>query len=303
MTGNKRGLNTVFRGASFTINSLFLIVSIACLLPLFLILSVSITDEKTIILNGYQFIPAKFSFSAYEFLFMDLNRIVKAYWVTFQVTTIGSMIGVTIMALYAYPISRTEFPHRKFFTFYVFFTILFNGGLVPWYLVYTKMLHLKDNIWALIVPMLVAPFFVLIFRTFFQGIPKEILESATMDGASEFRIFWKIVMPLSLPVLATISLFTMLNYWNDWFMSLVFISSDQNVSLQYLMYKTMLNIQYLTSNTQAYQGISQGGTVLEMPKEAVRMAMAVIGIGPMIFAYPFFQRYFVQGLTVGAIKG
>ncbi|WP_331710602.1 carbohydrate ABC transporter permease [Paenibacillus elgii] len=209
-----------------------------------------------------------------------------------------------IMAMYAYPISRRDFPHKNVFSFFMFFTMLFNGGLVPWYLVYTQMLNFKNTLLALILPLLVSAFFVLMLRTFFSGtIPPALIESAKIDGAGEFRIFAQIILPLSLPVLATVSLFQTLNYWNDWFTSLVFITGSKNVNLQYLMYKTMLDIQFLTSNTQALQAINQSGGGLNLPTETVRMAMAVLGIGPIVFAYPFFQKYFVKGLTVGAVKG
>jgi putative aldouronate transport system permease protein len=182
--------------------------------------------------------------------------------------------------------------------------MLFNGGLVPWYLVYVNFLGLKDSIWALILPLLLSPFFVIIMRTFFQTtIPPSLIESATIDGASEVTIFRKIVLPLSLPVLATIGLFNVLNYWNDWFLSLTFIESADKVSLQYLMYKTLLNIQYLTTNSQAANALSAAGGLQDIPNRTLQMAMAVVGIGPIVFAYPFFQKYFVRGLTIGAVKG
>ncbi|WP_371318217.1 carbohydrate ABC transporter permease [Paenibacillus elgii] len=256
------------------------------------------------LINGYNFIPESFSLSAYQFLFKDWEQIVRSFGVSVFVTAVGTFISVIIMAMYAYPISRRDFPHKNVFSFFMFFTMLFNGGLVPWYLVYTQMLNFKNTLLALILPLLVSAFFVLMLRTFFSGtIPPALIESAKMDGAGEFRIFAQIILPLSLPVLATVSLFQTLNYWNDWFTSLVFITGNQNVNLQYLMYKTMLDIQFLTSNTQALQAINQSGGGLHLPTETVRMAMAVLGIGPIVFAYPFFQKYFVKGLTVGAVKG
>ncbi|MGO4370582.1 carbohydrate ABC transporter permease [Paenibacillus sp. MCAF20] len=206
--------------------------------------------------------------------------------------------------MYAYPISRTDFPQRKFFTFFIFLTMLFNGGLVPWYLVYVNMLGLRNNIWALVLPLLVSAFFVIIIRTFFQTtIPTAVLESAKIDGAGEMRIFFQIVLPLSLPVLATVALFSTLNYWNDWFLSLVFISDDKTLSIQYLMYKMLMNIQFLANNSTAAAQIAAAGGNVQYPNETVRMAMAIVGIGPIVFAYPFFQKYFVKGLTVGAVKG
>jgi putative aldouronate transport system permease protein len=284
-------------------HAFFALYTALCIVPILLVVSVSLSDEKTVLTNGYQFIPEKFSTFAYEFLFQDSGQIMLAYGVTILVTVTGTLLGVTMMALYAYPLSRNDLPLRGPLAFYVFFTMLFNGGLVSFYLVYVQLLGLKDSLWALIIPLLASPFFILIMRTFFKNIPSELIEAAKIDGAGEFRIAGLIVFPLSIPVLATISLFTVLNYWNDWFLSLLYISTDDKVSLQYLMYKTMLNIQYLTSNSQAAQGIAQGGSVVELPSETIRMAMCIVGIGPIVFAYPFFQKYFVKGLLVGAVKG
>ncbi|MCM3271038.1 carbohydrate ABC transporter permease [Paenibacillus elgii] len=290
--------------ANIIINLFFWFHTAVCILPLLLVIIVSFSDEKAVLINGYNFIPESFSLSAYQFLFKDWEQIVRSFGVSVFVTAVGTFISVIIMAMYAYPISRRDFPHKNVFSFFMFFTMLFNGGLVPWYLVYTQMLNFKNTLLALILPLLVSAFFVLMLRTFFSGtIPPALIESAKMDGAGEFRIFAQIILPLSLPVLATVSLFQTLNYWNDWFTSLVFITGNQNVNLQYLMYKTMLDIQFLTSNTQALQAINQSGGGLHLPTETVRMAMAVLGIGPIVFAYPFFQKYFVKGLTVGAVKG
>jgi putative aldouronate transport system permease protein len=263
---------------------------------------VSITDETTIIRDGYSFFPNKISFSAYRYLFLDSMTIVRAYGVTIFVTVVGTLIGLFITALLAYPISRRDFPYRKGLSFFIFFTILFNGGLVPWYLVFTQLLNVKDNIWSLILPgLLLNGFFVLIMRTFFEtSVPSEVIESAYMDGAGEFRIFFQIVIRLSTPVLATIGLFYTLNYWNDWFNSLVFLTNSKIYSLQYLLNKILLDIQFLSRNTQN-NNASQ--IIAALPTQTVRMAMAIIGVGPIVLAYPFVQKYFVKGLTVGAVKG
>ncbi|HTG70093.1 MAG TPA: carbohydrate ABC transporter permease [Candidatus Udaeobacter sp.] len=290
--------------ASLGINVFFILYSLLCIIPLVLIVMVSISDEGTVVREGYQFIPSKLDLAAYQFLFKDATQIIRSYSISILVTIVGTTLSLIIMALYAYPISRADFPHAKFFTFFVFFTMLFSGGLVPWYLVYVQVLDLKDTLLALIMPLLVAAFFVLIIRTFFQTtIPAAVLESAKIDGAGELTIFAKIVLPLSLPVLATVALFQTLTYWNDWFLSLVFITKDGNITVQYLMYKTMLNIQFLANNSTAAAAITAAGGTFKFPSETVRMAMVVVGIGPIIFAYPFFQKYFVKGLTVGAVKG
>ncbi|MBB6673995.1 carbohydrate ABC transporter permease [Cohnella nanjingensis] len=296
--------NAVSRGTNAVIHAIFILCTIACVFPLALVIVVSFTDEMSILKHGYQLIPDKLSAMAYHLLLNDATQIVRSYGVSIFVTVAGTALSLLLTAAFAYPISRSGLPYRHAFAFFIFFTMLFNGGLVPWYLVYVKYLHLGNSIWALIIPMLIQPFNVLIMRTFFSTtIPAPLLEAATIDGAGEFKIFRRIVLPLSLPVIATIGLFNTLMYWNDWFMSLVFINDNKTVSVQYLMYKTMLNIQYLTSNVQASQALSQGGGAVQLPSESIRMAMAVVGIGPIILAYPFFQKYFVKGLTIGAVKG
>lgn len=279
-------------------------IGIACstLLPIILVFMVSITDETTITRNGYSFFPQEISFEAYKYLFLDSMTIIRAYGVTILITVVGTIVGLMLTALLAYPISRRDFPYRNMLTFFVFFTMLFNGGLVPWYLVFTKLIPLKDTVWSLIIPgLLLNGFFILIMRTFFaSSIPMAIIESAYMDGATEFRIFFRIVLPLSTPVLATIGLFSTLNYWNDWFNSLVFLTDSKFYSLQYLLNKILLNIQFLSQNSRN-NNASQ--IMAALPTETVRMAMAIIGVGPIVLAYPFFQKYFVKGLTVGAVKG
>lgn len=294
----------VSKRSGVVIHAFFIFYAALCILPLILVLSISLSDETTVIANGYKFIPETFSVSAYEFLFKDMDQIIRSYGVSIFVTVVGTIISVALTACYAYPLSRSDLPYRGFFAFFIFFTMLFNGGLVPWYLVYVNLLDLKNTIWVLIMPMLMSPFFVLVMRTFFSSsIPMSILESARVDGAGEFRTFVRIVLPLSLPVLATVALFSTLNYWNDWYLSMIFISDNKTISLQYLMYRTLLDIQYLTSNSNVASQISSQGGMLDLPNKTLQMAMAVVGIGPIVLAYPFFQRYFIKGLTVGAVKG
>lgn len=280
----------------------FLLIACTTILPIILVFMVSITDETTITQNGYSFFPQKISFEAYKYLFLDSMTIIRAYGVTIFITVVGTIVGLMLTALLAYPISRRDFPYKNMLTFFVFFTMLFNGGLVPWYLVFTNLIPLKDTIWSLIIPgLLLNGFFVLIMRTFFAtSIPMAIIESAYMDGASESRIFFRIVLPLSTPVLATIGLFNTLGYWNDWFNSLVFLTDSKYYSLQYLLNKILLNIQFLSQNSR---NTNASQIMATLPTETVRMAMAIIGIGPIVLAYPFFQKYFVKGLTVGAVKG
>ncbi|MFD2613934.1 carbohydrate ABC transporter permease [Paenibacillus gansuensis] len=294
-------VNSISRKSDAIIHLMFIFYCLLCLIPVLLVAAVSFSAESSITADGYRLLPKQWSLDAYRVLFTDTHAIFSAYRVTILVTAAGTILSLLVMSLYAYPISRIDFRHKSFFSMLVFIPMLFSGGLVPFYLIYTQYLDLKDSLWALILPSVMNTFYVLVIRTFFQNtIPPALIESAKIDGAGEVRVFFQIVLPLSLPVLATVSLFSTLGYWNEWFLSLIFIDSPDKVSLQYLMYKTILNIQYLTSNSQALSG---NISITDLPGETLRMAMCVIGMGPIIVAYPFFQKYFVQGLTVGAVKG
>lgn len=293
-------VNKVTPVASILLNLFFIVFSAACIMPLVLVVSISLTDETRLVLDSYRFIPAKVSFYAYTYVLGMGLKIVRAYGISTFVTIFGTLLCLLFTSMFAYPLSRKDFKYRKQFSFFVFFTMLFDGGLVAYYLVYVK-LGLKNSIWVLIMPSLVNAYNLLIMRTFFSTtIPDSILESAKIDGAGDLRTFFRIVIPLSKPVFATIGLFSSLGYWNDWFTSLLFITNDKNVSLQYLMYKVQATIQYLASNQEAAKA---AGITRKLPRESARFAMCIVGIGPMVLAYPFFQKFFVKGLTIGAVKG
>lgn len=288
--------------ADFALNIIMILCTIACLLPLLIVFSTSITDEKTVTMYGYSLLPRKISFEAYKYIFKDIMVVLRAYGVTLFVTIVGSILSLSIIAMYAYPISRRDFKYRNVFTFLVFLTMLFNGGLVPWYMVYVNVLHIQDTIFALILPYLMTPLYVLIMRTFFMtSIPDSIIEAARIDGAGEFQTFIQIVLPLAKPVLATIGLFNVLTYWNDWYAPLLFITNDKLFNLQYIMYRVDKAILYLSNNAGSINNATQ--IMANLPSQTARMAMAMIAIGPIVLAYPFFQRYFVEGLTIGSIKG
>jgi putative aldouronate transport system permease protein len=284
------------------IHALFIFCSAAAILPILLVVAVSFSSENSINKYGYSLIPHEFSTFAFKYIFTDPHVILRAYSVTVFVTIVGTLACLIITSALAYPLSRKSLPHRKFLTFFVVLTILFNGGLVPWYILFKTYLHFNDNIWALIVPgLMLNGFNVLIMRTFFANtIPAELIEAANMDGAGELRIFVQIVIPLSKPVYATIGLFATLAYWNDWFNSMVFQVKHDNFSMQYVLQNILLNIQYLSQNTKSNNANS---SFAALPAETSRMAMALIATGPIIFAYPFFQKYFIKGLTIGAVKG
>jgi len=294
----RRALNTVSPGAGAAIHVVFILCTLACVIPFLIVVGVSFTDERIVMRVGYRLIPRVFSLQAYKFLALDIQQIGRSYLISIIVTGVGTVVSLIMTALYAYPLFRKDFPYRRFFAVFLFITMVFNGGLVPFYILYTQYLHLKNSLIALILPYLLNPFIVM--RTFLTGsIPDSLVESAKLDGAREITVLFRIVAPLALPAFATIGLFTTLMYWNDWFMSLLFISNRQNVSIQYYMLKTMQNIQFMLQNPSVAFKVNRSA----MPSETVRMAMAVVGIGPIVVAYPFFQKYFIQGLTVGAIKG
>lgn len=277
-------------------------VSLVCILPFVLLFMSSITDENTIIRDGYSIFPKKLSLHAYEYLKTNASSMIRAGGISVFVTAVGTSLSVFVMALLAYPLSRKGMPYAKLFTFLVFFTMLFNGGLVPTYLVYTKLFSVRNTLLALIVPyLLVRPFYVLLMKTFFtMSIPGSIIESAKIDGAGEWRIFLQIILPLSLPVIATVGLFQMVNYWNDWFNGMIFLTDSRLFSFQNLLNRILLDVQFLSTNAMS-AGDSQGGTSL--PTQTIRMALAVIGILPIVASYPFLQKYFVKGLTIGGVKG
>ncbi|MCR8630324.1 carbohydrate ABC transporter permease [Paenibacillus radicis (ex Xue et al. 2023)] len=271
------------------------------LLPLILIISVSFTNELTLSTEGYRFIPSQFSLAAYKTLFEAPGILLNAYGVTILVTVLGTACGLLLTSMLAYTISRPDYRYRRITTLFVFFTMLFNGGLVPFYILITQYLHLKDTLGALILPYLISPFLVMVMKGFLEKIPLEIIESAKMDGASEFRIFFTLILPLSTPALATVGLFISFTYWNDWWLGLLFIDAEKLVPLQLLLYRVMNSIEFLRSNTEFMSTMTID--MSQFPNLSARMAMAILGAGPMLFIFPFFQKYFVRGLTVGSLKG
>lgn len=282
------------------INSVFILFSLACIIPLISVISVSFSNETDIIKNGYRLIPRVFDISAYAYVLYKPIQLLNAFKISVIVSIVGTFLSVLVMAGIAYTLSRHDFKYKNSLSFYVFFTLLFNGGLVPTYMLISNYLHLKNTIWVLILPYLAVPWFILLLRSFMQKIPYDVIESCMIDGAGEFRIFFQIVIPLAKPGLATIALFTLLQYWNDWWLSLLYIENESLVPLQYMLYRMMSNINFLTSSTNAMPPGLKNATI---PSESARMAMAILAAGPMLAVFPFFQQYFVKGLTIGAVKG
>ncbi|WP_079913311.1 carbohydrate ABC transporter permease [Paenibacillus sp. 32352] len=270
--------------------------ALLCVIPLILVISSSLTEEKNLAQYGYRLWPKEFSLSAYAYVFKNGEQLLTSYGVTALVTAVGTLLGLLVCSLLAYPMSRKDFRFRNGLSFYVFFTMLFNGGLVPTYIVVTQFLHLKDTIWALILAHTVSAFYVLLLKTFFATIPDSLVESAKLEGAGEFRIFFGIAAPLAKPALATVGLFFTLIYWNDWFQALLYIDDRDLLPLQYLLVMLMTSIEFMDLNPNATSGMEM------VPTETVRMAMAVLAVGPMSLVYLYFQKFFVRGLTVGAVK-
>ncbi len=278
---------------------LLFLAAFICIIPFILVVSISFSSEEAIKEFGYTFIPREFDLMAYKYVFSNWERILTSYVVTTASTIIGTVLSVLIMGLMAYPLAQRSYRNRKPITFMLAFTMLFSGGLVPSYILITQYLHLKDNFLVLVIPSLVSAFHVILMRTFFQDISPSIRESAKVDGCSEFRILFQIIIPLSKPTIATIALLQMLARWGDWYTCLLYINNQKLTTLQYFMQSIMSNIELMKTQMSNLPM----GHIEDIPTESARMAMAIITAGPMIFVFPFFQKYFVKGLTVGAVKG
>lgn len=270
-------------------------------IPLLFIVSVSFTNEDALIREGFRLIPQKLDFTAYRYVFSNPGTLFDAYIVTALQSFLGTLLGLLFMSMCAYSLSRSNFKARKQLTFYLFFTLIFSGGLIPTYILLTQYLHLGNSFWIyLFHPWLVNAFYIIIIRTFFQGLPPSLAESAKVDGAGEIRIFFQIILPISKPVLATIALLTLLDRWNNWFTTFLFISDMKLYTLQFLLQKILLDAQAF----QAMMDNAPPGIIApRLPTESLRYAMCILAAGPMLFVFPFFQKYFTKGLTVGAVKG
>lgn len=272
--------------------------ALLCLLPFYMIIVGSVSSQESIIVDGYQLFPKDFSWAAYDLLFESSDTLVQAYGVTILITAAGTVVGLFLTAMTAYVLNSKDFKYRNQFAFYFYFTTLFNGGLVPWYIMMVKYLDLKNNLLSLIVPLLLNVFYILIMRSFINAIPEAIKESAKIDGAGDFTIFLQLILPLLKSALATIGLFIALNYWNDWFNTMLFIDKENLYNLQYFLYQILSKLDFINT------ALAQTGVALpSVPTDAYKMAMTLVATGPIVLLYPFVQRYFVKGITIGAVKG
>lgn len=297
-------LNRIHPVTNALFNILFVIMALMCFLPIVFIFIISITKTSVIAAGGYKVFVTldEMSLEAYQYLWGQRATILNALKMSVYVTGLGTVLGVALTCLMGYVLSRKEHKLNNFLTILVFIPMIFGGGMAASYVVNTQILGLKDSFWVLVLPLMVSSFNVTVSRTFFRTtIPDSIIESAKMDGASQWTIFARIVLPISKPVLATIGLFLAFGYWNDWFMAKLYIDSDNLRTLQSMLNSIEANLNYLTKNPTA--GLTASGLAKAMPQESVRMAIAFIVAVPIACIYPFFQKYFISGLTVGAVKG
>lgn len=294
--------NKIKKPTNVVINIFLAICSLAAVIPFVFVIIISLTDEQCLTMNGYRFIPEKWSLFAYKYIIEAGENIIRSYGVTILVTVVGTLLGLFLTGTYAYALSRKTYAYKKFFTTVITIPMMFSGGMIANYLIVTKVLMLKDTIWALILPLALNSFNIIVLRTFFKtSIPDSVIESAKIDGASEWKLFFKIVIPMALPGLATIGLFLTLGYWNDWFNAMMYMDSKEWIPLQYLLIQIESSIDWLASN-KSMMGVDGIMAAANLPRETIKMAIVVISTLPIIFAYPFFQRYFVNGLTIGSVK-
>jgi putative aldouronate transport system permease protein len=296
-------VNKISLPSEIAINIILGLFCLLCVVPFIFVVIISFSAEDSIKEIGYSFTPIKWSLEAYEFAFRSNRAIWRAYFNSFFITILGTALSVLVCVLYSYPLFRKDFKYRKFFTLFCFFTMLFGGGLVPTYYVCKNMLGLNDNYAALIIPALFNPFNIIVMRTFFQSsVPTELIEAAAIDGSGEYNTLFKIIAPIAKPGIATIALLNALAYWNEWYLAMLYIRTEALYPLQYLLMRTQQNAEFLTRNA-AMLGAEISKLVRELPQQNLRMALAVLIVVPIAFAYPFFQRFIISGLTIGSVKG
>ncbi len=295
-------INRIHPVTNAAFNLLFAILAACAILPVVLVFMISISSEESIRIVGYSFLPAQLSSRAYQFLWNERSTIFNALFVSLFVTCVGTLLGLSVTTSMGYALSRPYFKLKQFYTTVIFIPMLFGGGMVASYVVNANILGLRNKIWVLILPLMVSSYNIVICKTFFKtSIPDSIIESAKIDGATQMRTFLSIVIPISKPLFATIALFLSFGYWNDWFLSSLYISDSKLISLQALLNNIMRSLEYMANNPSA--GVSLQQYKAQMPGESVRMAIAIVIVIPIACAYPFFQKYFISGLTIGAVKG
>ena len=300
-SGDDLAVNRISTKTNVILNVVFLFWALICVLPLILVVIVSFSSEQSIFQNGYTFFPSEWSLDAYNFFFKLGDQLVRSYGITIFVTVVGTLFSLAITAMFAYVLSRNDYAYNRVFTFLMLFTMLFNGGIVATYMVNTQLLKLGDSVGALIFPMSLNAFYVIVLRTFYKGIPMEIIEAARIDGAGEFRTFFSIVLPLSKPGLATIGMFTTIAYWNDWFLGMLYIVDQKKYPVQTLLWSMQNSLEFMKQSSA--NALEYAEMAANAPTDSGRMALTVLVVLPILLAYPFFQKYFVKGVTIGGVKG
>lgn len=281
--------------AKIIAHTVIILFSICCIVPFLIVVAISLSDQTSIQQYGYRIIPKAWSLAAYRGLLREPDTIIRAYGVNIYVTVIGTILSLLISILTAYVLSRKSFIGRRSLNFYMFFTMLFSGGMVPLYILMTQYLNLKNSLWSIILLGLVVPYQIFMLRTFFQQMPDALIEAAKMDGASEFLVLFKIVVPMNTGAIATIAIMLILNFWNDWYRCMLYITKPKLYNLQYMLQAMMGKLTF---------GKDSGMTMTEtIPEDSLRMALCVFAVGPTVLVFPFFQKYFVSGLSTGAVKG
>lgn len=279
-------------------------VALFCVIPFIMVVSASFSSEEAIRMNGFHVVPQDFTMAAYETIFKEPMVVIRAYGVTIVLTIVGTILGLFIQTMTAYVLSRKEFEWRNKFSFFFYFTTLFNGGLVPYYILMTRILHLKNNYLALLLPLLFSVYNLLIMKSYIMSVPDSLIDAAKIDGCGEFKTMYRVVVPMIKPAMATVGLFIALAYWNDWYSAMLYISNETMHPLQYFLYKQVNNIEAYKRIIESLGGGSSGAlTAMSMPTQSLKMALTVVVTGPIVLLYPIVQRYFVQGITIGAVKG
>lgn len=300
----KRRINSVSVPAEIGINIILGLFCLLCIIPFIFVLIISFTSEDSLRQIGYSFVPVEWSLEGYKYVLDFGDLLWRAYFNSFFITILGTVLSVLVTILYAYPLFRRDFKYRRFFTFFSFFTMMFGGGLAPTYMICKNVLGLSNNYAALIVPMLLNPFNIIIMRTFFQStVPDELIEAASIDGSGEYNTLFKIIVPICKPGIATVALLNALAYWNEWYLALLYVPNDpDHIPLQHMLQKMQQQVDYMVKNS-ANLGAEVANIMRDLPKDSLKMALVVLIVVPIACAYPFFQRYIVAGLTIGSVKG
>lgn len=300
----KRRFNQISSGWNFVLTTIFTVLAILTFMPLLLVISISFSSAQSIAMNGYQFIPSEWSIQAYKSVIEMGTSVGRSYMMTIFYVLVGTVSSMFVMSMFAFVLARKDFMYRNVLAFMAYFTTLFSGGLVPSYIVNTRYLHLNDTIWIFILPGMVSAFNVIVLRTFIQSnIPDALFEATKLDGGNDFQIYWYVVMPLFKAGLATVGLFKVVTSWNNWFTGILYIENPKLVPIMTLLQRIQQDMDFIRANTEFASSEEGRDFLANLPSESTRMAISIIAILPLLVMYPFFQKYFVKGLTVGSVKG